>query len=429
MNARRPIAAAFAASAALLALAACSLLQPGAGTPPTVSPAAPPGSSASATAVVPVRALEDPVRIGTLLPASGHQAAAGDSTRAAVRLAAETVNAAHLGVLIELVDADSGSAGDGRTVMGAEELIAAGVDAVIGPRTSSQALEVYRRFADAGIVQISPSNTLPALSSIDADGFYFRTAPTDVLQAEVLGRRVLFDGATTISILRVGDAYGEALARGLAEVFASVGAEVLAEVEIGSDAAAARTVAGEPEAIVVIAEAARFAEVAADLEALGVDWGRVYGTDASLEALRDHVDGPQISGAVFSSPGVLADRDIERAVQRVDPSVRVFNYAPETYDAVVLIALAALRAGSTDGAAIRDELRAVSGGGGRPVTTFAEGAALIRAGIEIDYDGLSGPIDFAPNGDVTAGFISFYRYGERNALQWIDQSFGRLRVD
>jgi len=419
MSASRLVATAALVTAAAVSLSGCALLAPPAATV----------SGAPATQSSPRPHLT--VRLGTLLPVSGVDAAAGASTRAAVQLAVDDVNAADLGVTFEVVDADSGTPGDGQAVVGAQELIDAGVDAVIGPRSSTQALEVYGMFADAGIVEVSPASTLPALGTVPDSGYFFRTVASDELQSRILANRILFDGATTIGIVRQGDAVDVALQAGLAETLAAAGAALVADlvVEPGLEAEAVRALLAQaPEAIVVISRPDGFEPIAEALAAEGVDWSRVYGTDASLEAYRDRLDVTAIEGAVFSSPGVLADRDLIAALHSVDPTVRHYNYAPEAYDAVVLVALAALQARSSEGSAIRDQLIRVSRGPGAVVERYEEGARRILAGEEIDYDGLSGPVDFLPNGDIGEGFVSFYRYDTGNELVWIDQSLGGIDV-
>jgi branched-chain amino acid transport system substrate-binding protein len=369
------------------------------------------------------------VKLGALLPLTGASAAAGASTLAAVQLAVDEINSSDLGLSVELVEADAGSAGDGLTTAGAQSLVDAGVDAVIGPRSSSQSLEVYEMFADAGIVEVSPSSTLPSIADLVDDGYFFRTAPSDALQSQVLGNRILFDGATTIGIIRTGDAYSVALDEGLAATFDFAGAAIVSDVVVEPGAevdAAAALLATSPEAVVVIAPADAFPPIAEALTAAGIDWSSTYGTDASLEAFKDRTDVGSIAGAVFSSPGVLADSDFRAAIRAVNPDVRLFNFAPEAYDAVMLVGLAALEAGSSVGSDIRDHMIPVSGGPGTVVQTFADGAALIADGQDIDYDGVSGPVDFTADGDIGAGFVSFYRYGALNALSWFDQAFGRI---
>ena len=86
----------------------------------------------------------------------------------------------------------------------------------------------------------------------------------------------------------------------------------------------------------------------------------------------------------------------------------------EAYDAVIAIALAAEAAGSTDGAAIRDQLVRIAGPPGDAYVAGPEGvrAALeaIRAGDDINYEGAATPIDWNAAGDVTSGFIEIYGY-------------------
>jgi branched-chain amino acid transport system substrate-binding protein len=83
---------------------------------------------------------------------------------------------------------------------------------------------------------------------------------------------------------------------------------------------------------------------------------------------------------------------------------------------VVLLALAALAAGSVESADIAAKLREVSGGegGGTKCTSFAECADIINSGGVADYDGVSGPITFDENGDPTEAEIGVYIYGDDN---------------
>jgi branched-chain amino acid transport system substrate-binding protein len=93
-----------------------------------------------------------------------------------------------------------------------------------------------------------------------------------------------------------------------------------------------------------------------------------------------------------------------------------FSYAAESYDAVILLALAALEANSTDGVAIAEKLREVSGGtgDGTKATDFASAAQIILDGGTVDYDGNSGPISFDENGDPTEATVGIFQYGADN---------------
>ena len=49
----------------------------------------------------------------------------------------------------------------------------------------------------------------------DDNDLYFRTAPSDILQGQVLGEIIIEDGNQTVGILALQDPYGEGLAEDL----------------------------------------------------------------------------------------------------------------------------------------------------------------------------------------------------------------------
>ena len=76
--------------------------------------------------------------------------------------------------------------------------------------------------------------------------------------------------------------------------------------------------------------------------------------------------------------------------------------------------LAAEAAGSVDGAAVRDQLRAIAGPPGQAVQAtpsgVAEALSLLRAGEEIDYEGAASTLDWDANGDLRRGHIGVWRF-------------------
>jgi len=79
---------------------------------------------------------------------------------------------------------------------------------------------------------------------------------------------------------------------------------------------------------------------------------------------------------------------------------------------VTLCVLGAVAAKSTSGPAIAKQLIPVSGPPGAKYTWQQEAAmfAAAHAGQEVDYDGVSGPLDLAPNGDPTGATYEIYTY-------------------
>ena len=127
--------------------------------------------------------------IGNLLPQTGDLAFLGPPEFAGVKLAVEEINAAGgvLGEDVVNIDADSG---DGTPdIAGAEvdKLFNQDVDAIIGAAASGVSVSVIDKITGAGVVHFSPANTAAGFDTYDDNGLYFRTAPSDLLQGQVLG--------------------------------------------------------------------------------------------------------------------------------------------------------------------------------------------------------------------------------------------------
>jgi branched-chain amino acid transport system substrate-binding protein len=84
-----------------------------------------------------------------------------------------------------------------------------------------------------------------------------------------------------------------------------------------------------------------------------------------------------------------------------------------------VIALAAEQAGSTDPTAIRDAMIDVTGGGTK-CTTFEECKGLLEGGDDIDYDGVSGPLDFVDAGEPSVGSYDVFGWDAEGVLSTLD---------
>jgi len=87
----------------------------------------------------------------------------------------------------------------------------------------------------------------------------------------------------------------------------------------------------------------------------------------------------------------------------------VYAYGAETYDSIIIVALATLQAGSDDPSAIAAEINGVTKDGEK-CESFADCKALIEAGTDIDYDGFGGPYEFADPGEPNAARIRIWTY-------------------
>ena len=145
--------------------------------------------------------------IGSLLPQTGNLAFLGPPEFAGVELAVEEINEAGgvLGNPIEYIEGDSGDAQQDVANPTVDRLLAAGADVIVGAASSGVSFTVIDKITSAGVVQISPANTSPDFTDYDDNGLYFRTAPSDVLQGQVLAEVIAEEGIGTIGILALQD--------------------------------------------------------------------------------------------------------------------------------------------------------------------------------------------------------------------------------
>jgi branched-chain amino acid transport system substrate-binding protein len=368
------------------------------------------------------------LKIGTALPQTGNLAFLGPPEEAGVALAIKDVNEAAKGVTIEVTWGDSGDTDNKAYETEIPRLLDAGVTAILGAASSGTSLQFIDQVTGAGVIQFSPANTSAELTSYDDNGLYFRTAPSDVLQGEVLGNLIAADGHETLGMIVLNDSYGTGLASFVSDAFTAAGGTVVAQPTYNTgdtnfDAQIAEVTAAAPDAIVLIT----FEEVktiAPELIGGGYAAADVYFVDGNLANYSEDFAAGLLEGAKGTLPGLdittIADFTTRMndnwVAEGNDDLADVFAYGPEAYDAVVLLALAALEAGSVEGVDMAAKLQEVSGGveGGTKCTTFAECADIIIGGGQADYDGVSGPITFNELGDPTEASIGVYQYGADN---------------
>jgi branched-chain amino acid transport system substrate-binding protein len=411
LNARTRLTASVAVvGAAVLVLAACSSSNKTSSSPtPTAS-----GSGGALT-------------IGTLLPQTGSLAFLGPPEIAGVQLAIKDINNAGgvNGSPVTLEQSDSGDTTTNIASQSVDSLLAKNVSAIIGAASSSVSLSVIDKITAAGVVQFSPANTSPKLTTYPDNGLYFRDAPPDTFQGQVVGQKVANDGYTKLAMLVLQDAYGTALAGQISKNFVAAGGTITKQViydPTASDFSAevSQVKASNPEAIVLVGFD-ETTKVAQELikQGIGPTVKRTYLVDGNLSS-KAYASLPPgtMSKAGFevqgTTPGTLATPAFKAQLATVNSSLSDYSYAPESYDAAILIALAAEQAHSVKGTDIATHLITVSGGGtgasGTKCNTYRECKVLLDAGKDINYEGQSGPIDFNKFGDPSVATMGIYKY-------------------
>ncbi len=366
------------------------------------------------------------LKVGTILPQSGTLAFLGPPEEAGVALAAQEINEADAGIQVEVVYRDSGDTTTDIATVSVTDLLSQDVSAIIGAASSGVSFTVIDQITAAGVVQFSPANTSPDFTDYEDNGLYFRTAPSDLLQGEVLGNLIAEDGASTLGLLVLNDPYGTGLAAQLTETFEAAGGEVVAEELFNTgdssfDSQLASINAANPDAVAVIT----FDEAKVVVPALvgsGYPGDQLYFVDGNLSDYSADFAPGLVAGSKGTLPGPAIEDDFRERLLAVDPELNDYSYAPESYDSLMLVALAAYAANSVEGADIAAYLQQVSGGSGdgEKVTTFADAAALLAEGQQVDYDGASGPITLDENGDPTEATIGIYEYNDDNTYTRIN---------
>ncbi len=372
------------------------------------------------------------LQLGAVLPGSGNLAQLGPPMIQGGQMAVADINEAGgvLGKDVVMTVKDDGGGGDNDLALtSVDELINNDkVDAILGAAASGTTKEILDRVVSSGTVECSPSNTGADLTQADDKGLYFRTPPPDNLQALALAKAVSDDGHQNVAIIAQNTDYGTGFVRFLEPALTENGAEVVANVTYnlegtGIDAEVETVVGSEPDAVVLIGYPEDGGKVVAEMikqnagpadVPLYVTDGMQSNTlfeaiDAANPAVTEGVRGTAASAAPEAGASFFPD-----AFAAFAPDVESPIYSAQSYDCVILFALAAEKAQSDAPFDIAAEINNVSSGEtaeAEVCNTYADCLALLTEGKDINYDGASGALDFSPYGEPTAGSFDVYTFG------------------
>ena len=293
----------------------------------------------------------------------------------------------------------------------AERLINDGVIGLVGPNCSGVTTAVINNVTAAnGVVNISPSATSPALSTIEDNGFFFRTAPSDARQGQVLADIAMGRGITSVAVTYTNNDYGKGLADAFVGAYEALGGTVTVnsgheEGKADYSADVASLSAGGSPVLAVFG----YADGGAlSLTTASVDTGAfdsyifadgMIGSGPALGGL-DGLDGSW--GTAPGGSNAAASWASVTAAAGITPG----PYSGEAYDAMALIILASQ--GSTDRGDIQAAVMGVGNAPGVSISAgqIGEGLALLAAGFDIDYDGATG-VEFNDVGEVKGSFLEY----------------------
>jgi ABC-type branched-subunit amino acid transport system substrate-binding protein len=355
------------------------------------------------------------LKIGQLLPFTGSLSFFGEDHGNSAKLAADQISAAGGPTVIlsqqdSQVDPDVG-------VEAARKLVDVdNVAAIVGALSSGVSMAVANAVtAPNEILQISAASTSPGLTVLEDNDFVFRTTVSDAAQGVVLGRLALELGYKTAGAMYVNNPYGEGLVGQFKDSFEAGGGVVTGQAAHEDEQPSfaselAKATEGDPDVLISIGYPGQ-AQVYLREALEGGYIDNFLFTDGTKSAdMFEALGWGDFEGMYGTAPGTVEND--ARSTFNADYSaaygpISENPYMAETYDAVILIALAAEKAGTTtDSAKIRDALRDVATAPGEKVGPGVAGLTrafeLIADGKDINYEGAGGSQDFDSNGDVAS---------------------------
>ena len=302
-----------------------------------------------------------------------------------------------------------------------------GVHAIVGPNTSAASVAVIERVIEPfGIPTISPSATAPALADANDGDFFFRAVPSDSALGPVLAQLAREHGHEHVGVIYRDDAWG----RGLFDSFRDAWDGGLNAAAIAVDAESCADelrilAAAEADALVLFTFRDGSTLCVGQAVELGLFDRFLFGdTDQSpalIRSLGPDILAGMVGTAAADNPDNPSARFWERAYAEAwgAPEHTSLTYVRAVYDATVALALAAQRAQSTDGAAIRDHLRSVADGDG-PVfgpDQLAHALDAAEHGEPFDYRGVESSLARDGNGDITRFTIGVWRFDSDGQIQ------------
>ena len=299
------------------------------------------------------------------------------------------------GMQVVSVRGDTTCIDSAAAVAAAERLVTAErVDAIVGGDCSGVTIAMLQNVAKPnGIVMISPSATSPALSTIEDDGLFFRTAPSDARQGEVIAEILQEMDIQEAALTYTNNDYGKGLSDSIAANVEKRGGQITIatphEDGKGDYSAEVATLAAVGGDILVVAgyvDQGGKGIIQAALDSGAFD--QFFLPDGMIGDSLVEAIGADLNGSIGTVPGT----DSPGAAKLGDMLESASQpFVGESYDAAALILLAMQAAGSVDSGAFKDHVMAVANAPGEKIYPgeLAKALGILADGGEVDYVGAS----------------------------------------
>ncbi len=360
--------------------------------------------------------------LGGLWPETGSLAYLAPPELAAEKLAVKDINDAGgvLGNDVTTVDADTSDADHAdQNTSAAQSVLSKNPSFVIGPASSSVVKNTYKSITSQNVPMLSMGATSASFSGLS--DYFFRTVAPDTVQGAVMGNLIAQDGVQKLAIAVFNDEYGTGLRDTVVKTAGDAGVDIVYgekdtfdPTETNFSLMVTSIKASNADATLVIAFD-QTVPLVKELATQGIDTHKLYMTDGNTVDHSEDFDAGLLEGSVGTIPGAHPTDEFQKNVKSFNSKVTDFTYTAETYDAIVLAALAAQKRGATDGETVQKNLMAVSGSTkGEECDSYKACLALLKDGKEIQYKGQTSIGAFNDAHDPSSASIGVYKYDADN---------------
>lgn len=355
----------------------------------------------AAAALMAGSAYAEDIKLGIILgftgPIESITPAMGDGAELAIKEVSESGKLLG-GSTVTPVRADSTCIDSAAATAAAERLITSdGIKGIMGADCSGVTGAILSNVAVAnGIVMISPSATSPGLSTTEDKGLFFRTAPSDARQGQVMTDVLIEQGIKEVALTYTNNDYGKGLADAFQAAFEAAGGKVTisashedGKADYSAEVGALAAAGGQRLVVAGYVDQGGSGIVRAALDAGAFD--TFHFPDGMVGAKLEENFGKEIEGSTGQHPGTDSPGVAKYAAMVGDAFDPTSPFSPESYDAAALIMLAMQAAGSSDPQVYKDKVMDVANAPGEKIYPgeLAKALELIAAGKDIDYVGAS----------------------------------------
>ena len=343
-----------------------------------------------------------PIKLGVVLGFTGPLESLAPAMAAGAEMAMSEVSDSGMlldGVMVEPVRADSTCIDAAAATSATERLITGdGVVGIVGADCSGVTGAMLSNVAvPNGVVMISPSATSPGLTTAEDNGLFFRTAPSDARQGDIISTILLEQGIETVALTYTNNDYGKGLADAFQSAYEAAGGTVTisaahedGKADYSAEVGALAAAGGDRLVVAGYVDQGGSGIVRAALDTGAFETfhfpdGMI--SQALVDNFGDEIDGSTGDNPGTDSPGAKLYQDMASAADYDGTS----PFSAEAYDAAALILLAMQAAGSTDPAAYKDSVMDVANAPGEQILPgeLAKGLQILKDGGDIDYVGAS----------------------------------------